>query len=169
VLPAGSRVAAPPEVPTIASGQTGPQGACRFGIIENVRLRNVPVDVNSKMPKALQIKAGKIDSARCTATAYIRFSCAEEAKAALALNMAVLEGTHLRVDCAAAPSSKAGVVQYEPKRSVFIGNIAFDTQVQRPPSQCPNIIARAAAVLLVLCSVHAHTWLGATLVMRQVQ
>lgn len=81
------------------------------------------------MPKALQIKAGKVEGARCNATAYVRFATCEEATAALAANMTIIDGAHVRVDMAAAPSSKAGAVQYEPKRSVFLGNLAFDTQV----------------------------------------
>jgi RNA recognition motif-containing protein len=82
------------------------------------------------MPKTLQIKAGKVDGSRSSATAFVRFSSREEATAALAANMSVVNSVHLRVDLAAAPSSKAGAVQYEPKRSVFLGNLAFDTTVR---------------------------------------
>lgn len=98
--------------------------------MESVRLRNVPVDTESKMPKALQIKAGKVAGARATASAYVRFAAAESVAAALGSNMALFEGAHIRVDRAAAPSRHAGAVQYEPKRSVFLGNLAFDTQVR---------------------------------------
>ena len=51
--------------------------------------------------------------------------------AALALNMALKEGgRHLRVDRASAPASGAsgaagaGAAQYDPRRTVFLGNVA---------------------------------------------
>ena len=103
--------------------------ACRFGTVENVRLRNLPIDVDSKMPKTLQIKAGKVQGDRSSASAFVRFATVDEALAALARNMTVIDGVHVRVDRAAAPRNKAGVVQYEPKRSVFLGNLALDTTV----------------------------------------
>ena len=106
--------------------------ACRHGDVESVRLRNVPVDTESKMPKALQIKAGKVAGERGSATAFVRFAATESVAAALASNMALFEGAHIRVDRAAAPSRGGGGVQYEAKRSVFLGNLAFDTQVRAP-------------------------------------
>lgn len=109
--------------------------SCRYGTVENVRLRNLPIDIASKMPKQLQIKAGKVDASRGSATAFVRFAAREEASAALAANMSVVDGAHVRVDLAAAPSSKKGAVQYEPKRSVFVGNLAFDTKARVHPQR----------------------------------
>jgi hypothetical protein len=55
--------------------------------------------------------------------------------AALASNKAVVKGPHLRIDRAAVPSRGAGVVCFEPRRSVFLGNLAFDVDVQTPTAQ----------------------------------
>jgi hypothetical protein len=110
---------------TLASGY-------RYGVVESVRLRSVPVDLESMMPRALQIKAGKVATERTTANAFVQFASADAVPAALASNMALFEGTHLRVDRAAAPSRGSGTVRFEPRRSVFLGNLAFDVEV-RPP------------------------------------
>lgn len=96
-----------------------------------MRLRTVPVMLDSKMPKHLQIKAGKIHGDRASATAFVRFESVDSLPAALVLNMTVLKENHVRVDRAAPPSAKqAGGVQYDSKRSVFVGNLAFDVKVR---------------------------------------
>ena len=52
-------------------------------------------------------------------------------EAALALNMRLeVEGRHLRVD-RAAPKSVKGGVQFDWRRSLFVGNLPHDVQVRR--------------------------------------
>jgi hypothetical protein len=104
------------------------------------------------MPKALQIKAGKISGERTSANAFVRFATRDSVGAALGSNMSLFEGAHIRVDRAAAPSSQAGgVAPFEPRRSVFLGNLAFDTQVWPPffsrPFLCRTAMAMAASAL----------------------
>lgn len=99
------------------------------GAVESVRLRNMPIDLESKMPKVHQIRAGKIASDRSSASAYVCFATKDAVPAALTMNMAVFDGHHLRVDRAAQPSKAgAGSVQYDPKRSVFVGNLPLTVQ-----------------------------------------
>jgi hypothetical protein len=103
------------------------------------------------MPKALQIKAGKITGERTSANAFVRFATRDSVGAALGSNMSLFEGAHIRVDRAAAPSSQAGVAPFEPRLSVFLGNLAFDTQVWPPffsrPFLCSTAMAMAASAL----------------------
>ena len=41
-----------------------------------------------------------------------------------------MEGLHLRVDRAAPPKAKGGTgTQYDPARSIFVGNLHFQTKV----------------------------------------
>ena len=47
------------------------------------------------------------------------------------MNLCVqMEGLHLRVDRAAPPKAKGGTgTQYDPARSIFVGNLHFQTKV----------------------------------------
>jgi nucleolar protein 12 len=85
------------------------------------------------MSKALQVKAGKIDSSRGSLNAYICFSSPEEARNACALNMTLFRGQHIRVDMAAQPSK--GTVAYDSRRSVFVGNLPRDVTVSTSVAQ----------------------------------
>ena len=92
------------------------------------------MQLDCKMPKALQVKAGKIAAERATAVAFVRFTHVDAMAKALALNMGLFNGNHLRVDVAAEPSKQLGAVRYDPKLSVFVGNLSFDVLVRVPRS-----------------------------------
>ena len=104
--------------------------ACRYGSIRTVRLRSLPLGSESKLPRAIQIRAGQANATQGTASAYIVFADTQAAVAALQANMTLFDGCHLRVDRAAPPAKKAGAVHYDHKRSVFVGNLAKDTTVR---------------------------------------
>ncbi|KAK9843654.1 hypothetical protein WJX81_001246 [Elliptochloris bilobata] len=119
------------------------QTFARYGAVESVRLRSVPVKLDVKMPRRAAILSGNVASDRGTANAYVVFVDTAAAAAALAHNMAELDGLHLRVDIAAKPRSQGGggggsqapaaagepgAVLYDPARSVFVGNLPFDVQ-----------------------------------------
>lgn len=61
-----------------------------------------------RMPRKAAILSGRVDTEKGSANAYVVFAAAETAEAALAANMSVVEGHHMRVDRAAAPASKTG-------------------------------------------------------------
>jgi nucleolar protein 12 len=96
--------------------------------------------------------SGQVDAARGSAHAYVVFKEAAAAEAALAHNMREWEGNHLRVDRAGVNGLKArGVkkgggaaaarrlaaaapaVQYDPERSVFVGNLHIEAEVSQGP------------------------------------
>jgi len=93
----------------------------------------MPVQLDSKMPKALQVKAGHVVTDRAPAIAYLRFAETAAVDKALALNMSLFEGNHLRVDRAAEPSKQQGAdasaARFDPKLSVFVGNLPFNVLV----------------------------------------
>ncbi|GIL50273.1 hypothetical protein Vafri_6482, partial [Volvox africanus] len=108
-----------------------------FGAIESARIRAVPVKVDAKMPRRAAILSGKIDVERGPCNAYVVFEQPESARAALGSNMQDVEGHHIRVDlaaprtaaaaAAAATSASGSAGVYDPSRSVFVGNLHFQT------------------------------------------
>lgn len=108
-----------------------------------MRLRAVPLDIDSKLPRRAAILTGKVDGARAPAVAYVVFDSQDAATAGLAANMAEFGGHHLRVNRATVPSKKkvagaegAGAAgggssssEFDPTRSLFIGNLHFQTTV----------------------------------------
>eukprot|EP00892_Ulva_mutabilis_P007239 jgi/Ulvmu1/4888/UM020_0174.1 len=101
----------------------------KYGTIETVRLRSLPIDNESRMPRTQQIKAGKVNASGMSANAFIRFHSREDANAACAANMSIFQHHHLRVDIAAPRSADTpATAHYPPARSVFIGNLALDIQ-----------------------------------------
>jgi len=64
-----------------------PCAPLRYGAVESVRLRSVPVKLDVKMPRRAAILTGNVAADRGTAHAYVVFADAAAAAAALALNM----------------------------------------------------------------------------------
>ncbi|KAI5068060.1 hypothetical protein GOP47_0016405 [Adiantum capillus-veneris] len=101
-----------------------------YGPVESVRLRSVPL-LDTKIPRKGAIITGQINEAVNSQHAYVVFEEAAFANAALAHNMKEFCGNHLRVDAAYAPHQTLNgkfAVQYDPKRSIFVGNIPFDVK-----------------------------------------
>ena len=63
---------------------------CRYGDIESIRMRSVPVKLDAKMSRRAAITTGNISKERGTAHAYIVFQQEDSAVAALASNMHVV-------------------------------------------------------------------------------
>lgn len=98
------------------------------------------------MPRRAAVISGAIDDERGSAHAYVVFKDEAAAEAALSLNMQLWEGAHLRVDRAGigkygnaatvndqkgsttGPAAYSAV--YEPKRSVFLGNLTTTIEVR---------------------------------------
>lgn len=64
---------------------------CRYGSVESVRLRSVPVQPEAvALPRRAAVLTGKVDAERATAHAYVVFAEPQQAQAALAHNMQVV-------------------------------------------------------------------------------
>lgn len=60
---------------------------CRFGAVESVRLRSLPLKEGLKMPRKAAVASGNVDAERAPAHAYIIFEKRTSAVYALQLNM----------------------------------------------------------------------------------
>ncbi|KAJ4809836.1 Nucleolar protein 12 [Rhynchospora pubera] len=101
----------------------------QFGEVESVRIRSVPL-VDTKVPRMGAIIQGKVNEAVDSVHAYVVFKEEQSANAALAHNMALFEGNHIRVDMACPPRKKLkgeGPL-YDRKRTAFVGNLPFDVK-----------------------------------------
>ncbi|XP_069362937.1 uncharacterized protein [Maniola hyperantus] len=91
----------------------------KYGQIETVRIRTVPIKDARDTPKLAIIKK-ELHPDRTTVHVYIRFSTTLAVQKALVENNTVLNGCHLRVQ----PSETSGV-PHDPKCSIFVCNIPF--------------------------------------------
>ncbi|KAF3337550.1 RNA-binding protein 34 [Carex littledalei] len=101
----------------------------QFGEVESVRIRSVPL-ADTKVPRKGAIIQGKVNEAVDSVHAYVVFKEERSTNAALAHNMAMFEGNHIRVDMACPPRKKLkgeGPL-YDRKRTIFVGNLPFDVK-----------------------------------------
>lgn len=101
----------------------------RYGAVESVRVRSLPVVPDAKLPRKAAAITGAVQRGRASAHAYIVFEEPQAAEAALGHNMQEFEGLHLRVDRAASNSKggkEAAGVQYDPSRTLFLGNLHLE-------------------------------------------
>ncbi|KAE8661883.1 hypothetical protein F3Y22_tig00113722pilonHSYRG00246 [Hibiscus syriacus] len=103
----------------------------KFGEIESVRIRSVPLN-DTKKPRKGAIMLKQINDKADSVHAYIVFKTEQSAEESLANNMAVIAGNHIRVDRACPPRKKlkaeSAAPLYDNKRTVFLGNLPFDVK-----------------------------------------
>ncbi|KAK7307317.1 hypothetical protein VNO77_40260 [Canavalia gladiata] len=102
----------------------------KFGEVESVRIRSVPIQ-DTKKPRKGAILSKKINDEADSVHAYIVFKTEESAQASLSHNMMVVEGNHIRVDRACPPRKRhkgESAPLYDNKRTVFVGNLPFDVK-----------------------------------------
>ncbi|XP_027360267.1 RNA-binding protein 34 isoform X2 [Abrus precatorius] len=102
----------------------------KFGEVDSVRIRSVPIQ-DTKKPRKGAILAKKINDAADSVHAYIVFKTEQSAQASLSHNMTMVEGNHIRVDRACPPRKKhkgESAPLYDSKRTVFVGNLPFDVK-----------------------------------------
>ncbi|CAA0841865.1 RNA-binding (RRM/RBD/RNP motifs) family protein [Striga hermonthica] len=102
----------------------------KFGEVESVRIRSVPI-ADGKIPRKGAVIKKRINENGDSVHAYIVFKTEESAQASLAHNMAVVGGNHIRVDRACPPRKKLKGDEtplYDNKRTVFVGNLPFDVK-----------------------------------------
>ncbi|KAL0446441.1 UNVERIFIED_CONTAM: RNA-binding protein 34 [Sesamum latifolium] len=102
----------------------------KFGEVESVRIRSVPI-IDGKMPRKGAVIKKRINENGNSVHAYVVFKTEESAQASLAHNMALVGGNHIRVDRACPPRKKLkgdNSPLYDNKRTVFVGNLPFDVK-----------------------------------------
>lgn len=102
----------------------------KFGDVESVRIRSVPI-TDTKTPRKGAVIRKQFHEAADSVHAYVVFKTEESAKASLSHNMAVVGDHHIRVDRACPPRKKMKgdeVSLYDHKRTVFVGNLPFDVK-----------------------------------------
>lgn len=102
----------------------------KFGEVESVRIRSVPI-VDGKIPRKGAVIQKRFNENGDSVHAYIVFMTEDSAQASLVLNMAVIGGNHIRVDRACPPRKKLkgdNSHLYDNKRTVFVGNLPFDVK-----------------------------------------
>ncbi|VDK45444.1 unnamed protein product [Anisakis simplex] len=93
----------------------------KYGTVESVRLRSV-VSGSEKTSKKVAVLKHDFSSKMQSLIFYVKFTEADSAKEALAMNGELLKEHKLRVDSCAAKKN------YNSKTTVFVGNVPFDTQ-----------------------------------------
>ncbi|KAL7752714.1 Nucleolar protein 12 [Sorochytrium milnesiophthora] len=96
----------------------------QYGAVESIRFRSMAF--NSALPRRLNFKMQNFHSDRDTLNAYVVYKQVESVEKALALNGSVFEDKHLRVDRARSKGGDRQQSGQDNKRSVFVGNLAFD-------------------------------------------
>lgn len=102
----------------------------KFGEVESVRIRSVPI-VDGKIPRKGAVIQKRFNENGDSVHAYIVFMTEDSAQASLILNMAMIGGNHIRVDRACPPRKKLkgdNSHLYDNKRTVFVGNLPFDVK-----------------------------------------
>lgn len=102
----------------------------KFGEVESVRIRSVPI-LDTKKPRKGAILSKKINDAGDSVHAYVVFKTEQSAQDSLSHNMTVVGGNHIRVDRACPPRKKhkgEHASLYDNKRTVFVGNLPFDVK-----------------------------------------
>ncbi|CAH2046156.1 unnamed protein product, partial [Thlaspi arvense] len=102
----------------------------KFGEVESVRIRSVPI-VDSKKTRKGAIMLKQINEKASSVHAYVVFETEQSAEASLAHNMSLIDGNHIRVDRACPPRKKLKGQDdhlYDSKRTVFMGNLPFDVK-----------------------------------------
>ncbi|KZV47062.1 RNA recognition motif-containing family protein [Dorcoceras hygrometricum] len=102
----------------------------KFGEVESVRIRSVPI-VDGKISRKGAVIRKQFNENGDSCHAYIVFSTEDSAQESLTLNMAVIGGNHIRVDRACPPCKKLKGENshlYDNKRTVFVGNLPFDVK-----------------------------------------
>ncbi|KAG0348648.1 Nucleolar protein 12 [Podila humilis] len=94
------------------------------GVVESIRFRSIAF--SELLPRKIAFITGKLHPDRDVLNAYIVFKEKESvAKAVAALNGKMFLGKHIRVD------TVDGAKNHQPKKSVFVGNLAFDAQEEQ--------------------------------------
>ena len=106
----------------------------KYGEIESVRLRSVPI-ANVKHSRKLAIVKRELHPERNNMNAYVVFKEKENAERALESKGAEFKGMHIRVDI-------AGHKETDNKLSAFIGNLPFNIQeeeIREHFTQCGEV------------------------------
>lgn len=93
----------------------------KYGAVENVRIRGIPVADLKTSKKVAAIKR-EFHPDRNSVYAFIRFQNADDAKKAEAENGELFEGHHLRVHCCESDEKP------DESKAIFVGNLPFSAE-----------------------------------------
>ncbi|XP_063834803.1 uncharacterized protein LOC135083970 [Ostrinia nubilalis] len=108
----------------------------KYGDIETVRIRTVPVKDARVTPKLAVIR-NELHPERTTVNVYIKYKNPSSVEQALVENNTVLNDCHLRVS-----RSDSTGAQHDPRCSIFVGNVPFaleDEALRAKFEQCGEI------------------------------
>ncbi|CAG9794652.1 unnamed protein product [Diatraea saccharalis] len=108
----------------------------KYGIIETVRIRTVPVKDARVTPKLAIIK-NELHPERSTVNVYVKFRDASSVEQALVENNTVIGDCHLRVT-----RSDTTGAEHDPRNAVFVGNVPFaieDETLREKFAKCGDI------------------------------
>ncbi|XP_059045520.1 uncharacterized protein LOC131841255 [Achroia grisella] len=110
----------------------------KYGAIETIRIRTVPVKDGRVTPKLAVIK-NELHPDRSTVNVYVKFKESSSVDEALIENNTVLNNNHLRVS-----RSDSTGAEHDPRLSVFVGNLPFaleDEGLREKFEKCGNIVS----------------------------
>lgn len=134
----------------------------KFGDVESVRIRSVPI-AESKIPRKGAILLKKFNDNVDSVHAYVVFKNEQSAEASLSHNMAVVGSNHIRVDRACPPRKKlkgSDAPLYDNKRTVFVGNLPFDVKDEELYQLFTGIKDLASSIEAVRVIRDPHVGLG---------
>ncbi|XP_062073581.1 uncharacterized protein LOC133777845 [Humulus lupulus] len=102
----------------------------KFGEVDSVRIRSVPI-TDTKKPRKGAVITKQFHEAADSIHAYVVFKTEQSAQSSLSHNMALVGGHHIRVDRACPPRKKMKgdeISHFDHKRTVFVGNLPFDVK-----------------------------------------
>ncbi|KAM3957258.1 uncharacterized protein ACR2FA_008737 [Aphomia sociella] len=110
----------------------------KYGAIETIRIRTVPVKDARVTPKMAVIK-NELHPERSTVNVYIKYKEPSSVEEALVENNTVLNDNHLRVS-----RSDSTGAEHDPRLSVFVGNLPFaleDEGLRERFQKCGEIVS----------------------------
>ncbi|GAV91292.1 RRM_6 domain-containing protein [Cephalotus follicularis] len=134
----------------------------RFGEVESVRIRSVPL-MDTKKPRKGAVILGQINGHADSVHAYIVFKTEQSAESSLSHNMAVVGGNHIRVDRACPPRKKLKgdtAPLYDNKRTVFVGNLPYDVKDEELYQLFSGVNGLESSVEAIRVIRHADIGLG---------
>jgi RNA recognition motif-containing protein len=91
--------------------------------VESIRLRGLPI-IDTKQPRRAAIYHQKFSDLKKNLIAYVTLKSQDTMEKALQWNRMIFEGNHLIIDTA----EPKELTKSDCRKSVFIGNVAFDTE-----------------------------------------
>ena len=126
---------------------------CRFGAVESVRLRSLPLKEGLKMPRKAAVASGNVDAERAPAHAYVVFEKRTSAVYALQLNMSEVSPLFMTL-------MAAGEIlrnEFQAHRAHLLA-AAHTKKLAWPPLRLQCVFMLAFSTLQLLPGCHVLSW-----------